>query len=107
MGRCREDHRRKPLAVAWIFSVSLSIMAIMALSTHVMAENPYADLPRISAFKAKKLFDEGKLILVDTNTLEARRRRGTFLGALAITLEEMQTSHMKLPEDVIVAFTCE
>ncbi|OGW53818.1 MAG: hypothetical protein A2Y81_04435 [Nitrospirae bacterium RBG_13_43_8] len=61
----------------------------------------YPEVPRISAFEAKKLYDQGKLILI--NPMAEHKR---LLGAINISIDKIKNTDMTLPHNVIVAFYC-
>jgi hypothetical protein len=67
------------------------------------AQSPHPEVPRISASETKKLFDEGKLILI--NTMEAENYAADhIIGALSLVQLERQGA--SFPTNVILAFYC-
>ena len=64
----------------------------------------HPEVPRINAFVAKNLFDQGKLIL--GNAMESDNFRGDHLvGSISIAADELH-KWSSLPEGLIVAFYC-
>ena len=65
----------------------------------------HPEVPRINAFVAKKLFDQGKLILA--NAMESANFRGDHLvGSISIAADELYKWDNRLPQGVIIAFYC-
>ncbi|OGW40206.1 MAG: hypothetical protein A2Y97_13730 [Nitrospirae bacterium RBG_13_39_12] len=65
----------------------------------------HPEVPRINAFVAKKLFDQGKLILA--NAMESANFRGDhLLGSISIAADELHKWDNRLPHGVIIAFYC-
>jgi hypothetical protein len=64
-----------------------------------------ADIPRISANEAKKLFDQGKLLLVNTQDADGIKK-SMLIGAIAAPGGLIGDSLINVPDDMIVAFYC-
>ena len=69
----------------------------------VLPEHP--EVPRISAFEAKKLFDQGKLILVHAQEAENFKTAHLY-GAIFLDIGKIQQMNIDLPHDLIIAFYC-
>lgn len=68
------------------------------------AVNP--EVPRITAYEAKKLFDQGKLILANAHESGAEFEKTRLIGAISLPNGEVQSTNPPLPRDLIVAFYC-
>ena len=64
-----------------------------------------ADIPRISAYEVKRLFDQGKLLLVNAQE-DAGIKKSMLIGAIAAPGGLIGGSLINVPDDMIVAFYC-
>lgn len=64
-----------------------------------------SEVPRITAYEAKKLFDEGKLILANAHEREGYNK-GHIVGSISLPNGEVQNMDIELPRDKIIAFYC-
>lgn len=98
--------------VIQIISISvLSLFFSIVVNAEQLTQSPkqehsYPEVPRITAYEAKKLFDQAKLILANAH------ERGTFnrkhiMGSISLPNGEVQNMNIDLPKDQIVAFYCE
>lgn len=65
----------------------------------------HPEVPRISAYEAKKLFYEGKLLLANAHEPETFNR-GHIIGSINLPGDRVQSMNVNLPRDIIVAFYC-
>ena len=65
----------------------------------------HPEVPRISAFEAKKLFDQGKLILANAHAREKYNQKH-ILGSILLSVDEVKNMNFELPKDKIIAFYC-
>ena len=65
----------------------------------------HSEIPRISGYEAKRLFDQGKLLLVNTQD-EAGIKKTMLIGAIAAPEGLIHGSLIDVPDDMIVAFYC-
>lgn len=63
------------------------------------------DIPRISAYEVKRLFDQGKLLLVNTQEADGIKK-SMLIGAIAAPDGLIGGSLINVPDDMIVAFYC-
>jgi hypothetical protein len=63
------------------------------------------EVPRITAFEAKKLFDKGKLILVHAQERENFETAHLY-GSIFLDINKLEQAGFDLPRDLIVAFYC-
>lgn len=78
-------------------------------STQIMKPGERLDhpeVPRISAYEAKKLFDQAKLILANAHDRDVFARKH-LLGSISVPNGEVQNMNINLPKDQIIAFYCE
>jgi 3-mercaptopyruvate sulfurtransferase SseA len=68
-------------------------------------EDPLAKVPRISLADAKKAFDEGNVIFVDTRA-EVSYKAEHVKGALNIPAEAFQTRYTEVPKDKKIITYC-
>lgn len=65
----------------------------------------HPEVPRITAFEAKALYDQGKLILANAHE-RGTYARGHIVGSFSLPNGEVQSSNIKLPTNMIIAFYC-
>ncbi len=63
------------------------------------------EVPRITAYEAKKLFSQGKLILVNTQE-EAGIEKTMLIGAIAAPEGLINGQEIEVPRETILAFYC-
>lgn len=68
-------------------------------------EDPLAKVPRISLADAKKAFDEGNVVFVDTRA-EFQYREEHVKGALNIPAETFETRYAEVPKDKKIITYC-
>jgi hypothetical protein len=68
-------------------------------------EDPLAKVPRISLADAKKAFDEGNVVFVDTRA-EVQYREERVKGALNIPAETFETRYAEVPKDKKIITYC-
>ena len=68
-------------------------------------EDPLANVPRISLAEAKKAFDEGNVVFVDTRA-EVSYKAEHVKGALNIPAEAFQTRYAEVPKDKKIITYC-
>lgn len=68
-------------------------------------EDPLAKVPRISLADAKKAFDEGNIVFVDTRA-EVQYREDHVKGALNIPAEAFETRFAEVPKDKKIITYC-
>lgn len=66
----------------------------------------HPEVPRINAYEAKKLFDQGKLILANAHDRDVFERKH-LLGSISLPNGEVENMNVTLPKDQIIAFYCE
>jgi hypothetical protein len=69
------------------------------------SRHEHPEVPRITAFEAKALYEEGKLILANAHE-RVTYARGHILGDINLPNGEVQTSNIKLPTYFVIAFYC-
>ena len=69
------------------------------------AEDPLAKVPRVSLADAKKAFDEGNVVFVDTRA-ETTYKQEHIKGALNIPAEAFQTRYTEVPKDKKIITYC-
>jgi predicted sulfurtransferase len=69
------------------------------------AEDPLANVPRISLADAKKAFDEEQVVFVDTRS-EVTYKAEHVKGALNIPAEAFQTRYAEVPKDKKIITYC-
>ncbi|MFC1657038.1 hypothetical protein ACFL2P_00495 [Candidatus Moduliflexota bacterium] len=75
------------------------------LAAEGKSEIPNPEIPRMSAHEARKLFNDGKLILVNAQEPEGQAK-SMLLGAIGAPDGLINGSEMRIPENLIVAFYC-
>lgn len=66
----------------------------------------HPEVPRISAFEAKRLYDQGKLILADAGEPEYYAKRH-LIGAISLPYVKVRDmNNVTLPSNFIIAFYC-
>ncbi len=90
----------------------LLFAAVMAFSIIVYAteganaaEHVNPEIPRISAYEVRKLYDQGKLLLVNTQDADGIRK-SMLIGAIAAPDGLIDGAPISIPDDMIVAFYC-
>ncbi len=92
----------------------LTVVVILVSCVWANGEDPmergdmhafYPDVPRITAYEAKKLYDQGKLILVNAQEAGANKRH-MLLGAIAAPDGLINGEEIEVPENMILAFYC-
>ena len=73
--------------------------------TPTPAEDPLAKMPRINLADAKKAFDEGGVIFVDTRA-ETSYKQEHVKGAINIPAEAFQTRYAEVPKDKKIITYC-
>jgi hypothetical protein len=73
--------------------------------TPTPAEDPLAKMPRISLADAKKAFDEGNVVFVDTRA-EVPFKQEHVKGAINIPAEAFQTRYSEVPKDKKIITYC-
>ncbi len=68
-------------------------------------EDPLANVPRISLGDAKKAFDEGNVIFVDTRA-EVQYKQEHVKGSINIPAEAFQTRYAEVPKDKKIIAYC-
>ena len=63
------------------------------------------EVPRITAFEAIELYKQGKLILANAHE-RGTFARGHIVGSISLPNGEVQSSNIKLPTNMIIAFYC-
>lgn len=67
----------------------------------------YPEVPRITAFEAKELYDQGKLILANAHNSEEFARKH-IVGSISFPNDKPEfVKNIKLPPNFIIAFYCE
>jgi hypothetical protein len=97
---CDEKEGKMLNKVIQLFLVGSLILTMTAISKAGQlnsGEHVYPEVPRIGAFEAKELFDQGKLILVDALEPASYKARH-ICGAIQVQMD------VDLPENVIIAF---
>ena len=105
------------MKVAVILSLIMLFFVTIANSISESAENkpdsasgsqahPYThtEIPRISPYEVKALYDQGKLILVNGQESTASERNH-ILGAIALPGDKLPTN-IVLPQNMIIAIYC-
>ena len=69
------------------------------------SEIPNPEIPRMSAHEARKLFNDGKLILVNAQEPKGQAK-SMLLGAIGAPDGLINGSELRIPENLIVAFYC-
>jgi hypothetical protein len=69
------------------------------------SEDPTANAPRISLADAKKAFDDGNVVFVDTRA-EAQYRVEHVKGSINIPAETFQTRYAEVPKDKKIITYC-
>ena len=69
------------------------------------AADPLADAPRITLADAKKAFDEGNVVFVDTRA-ETTYKAEHIKGAINIPAEAFQTRYAEVPKDKKIITYC-
>jgi hypothetical protein len=69
------------------------------------SQHDHPEVPRITAFEAKALYDQGKLILANAHE-RGTYARGHIVGSFSLPNGEVQSSNIKLPTNMIIAFYC-
>ena len=67
--------------------------------------DPLADAPRITLADAKKAFDEGKVVFVDTRA-DVKYKEEHIKGAMNIPAEAFQTRYAEVPKDKKIITYC-
>jgi hypothetical protein len=65
----------------------------------------HPEVPRITAFEAMEFYKQGKLILANAHE-RARFAHGHIVGSVNLPADEVQSSNIKLPTNMIIAFYC-
>jgi predicted sulfurtransferase len=84
-------------------NVSAATPAPTAANTH--AEEHSDDAPRISLEDAKKAFDEGNVLIIDTRA-EVAYKTEHIKGAINIPADEFQTRYKEVPKNKKVIAYC-
>lgn len=95
--------------VPWIltFLIVIAICGLQAEGAEVNKDAPVnPEVPRITAYEAKKLYDQGKLILANAHESGAPFEKTRLIGAISMPNGEVQSTNPQLPKDLIVAFYC-
>jgi len=95
--------------VLWfvIVLLALTVISSWAEGANIGEAPPVnSEVPRITAYEAKKLFDEGKLILANAHESGAEFEKTRLIGAISLPNGEVRNTNPQLPENVIVAFYC-
>ena len=74
-------------------------------SNSAPAADPLASAPRISLADAKKAFDEGNVVFVDTRA-DAAYKAERVKGAINIPAEAFQTRYAEVPKDKKIITYC-
>jgi hypothetical protein len=83
----------------------LSLFPAQRIVKTTFAQVPYPEIPRISAYKVRSLFNEGKILLVCAQE-ENAQRRNMLVGAIGAPGGFINGSLIPIPKDIIVAFYC-
>jgi hypothetical protein len=94
------------LAVGLVVGVFLGVLSSQTDGAKPNEAPPvHPEIPRISAWEAKRLFTQGKLILANAQEREGFEK-SWLIGAISMPNGEVQTTNPRLPTNVIVAFYC-
>lgn len=74
--------------------------------TPLRSQHDHPEIPRITAFSAKALFDRGKLILANAHESDGYARKH-IIGSISLPNGKVQHMEIRLPRHVIIAFYCE
>jgi len=89
-----------------VLNVSVVANGEQSISQNSVGDrHDYPEVPRISGYEAKKIFEQGKLLLVNAHTPETFRR-GHIIGSINIPGDAVRSMNVNLPKDIIVAFYC-
>ena len=89
------------------FLLVVAIFGMQADGAEVDKNAPaHPEVPRITGYEAKKLYDQGKLILANAHESGAPFEKTRLIGAISMPNGEVQHTNPQLPKDLIVAFYC-
>ena len=74
-------------------------------NSNSQTEDPLAKIPRISLADAKKAFDEGNVVFVDTRS-DVKYKEEHVKGAINIPAESFQTRYAEVPKDKKIITYC-
>ena len=91
-----------------VLSLFLSIVVNAEQLSQTTKQNEHSnpEVPRITAYEAKKLFDQGKLILANAHEPE-NFKSNHLLGSISLPNSESYLKNIDLPTDQIIAFYCQ
>lgn len=69
------------------------------------SQHDHPEVPRITAFEAKELYNQGKLILANAHE-RAGYEHKHIIGSISLPNGEVQNRNIKLPTNFIFAFYC-
>jgi len=93
--------------VPWIFTFLLviAICGLQAEGVEVDNDAPAnPEVPRITGYEAKKLFDQGKLILANAHQAGAEFEKTRLIGAISLPAGDLKITNPPLPENLVIAF---
>lgn len=94
------------LRVVTVF-LAIAVIGLRAEGANINEAPPVnPEIPRITAYEAKKLYDQGKLILANAHESGAEFEKTRLIGAISMPNGEVQHTNPQLPKDLIVAFYC-
>lgn len=87
--------------IVYVFCLVASAEERLEYGYYVSGGHKRPEVPRISAFEVRKLYDQGKLLLVNPMT-----EKRNLLGAIFIPTEKIKNMAITFPQNLIVVFYC-